>query len=181
MWMLKKLERNLNERFEKLSYRKIEIFYLVLSIVMLVSFIAAVSVTEWRIWKIIPAILIAFWIASMYLYYLFYDKINKEAKQEEESRYKYKLEKKVRNMLFVNETTEVYPKVFRPRNKENLSEIYLTLKKELQSCDCRMDAYLEEDGTIVLLFSVDNTFDNMFEYSGIAGYETFLKEWKVKK
>ena len=40
-----------------------------------------------------------------------------------------------------------------------------------------MDAYLEKDGTITLLFCIDNTLNDIFQYKD---YELFIKEWKIK-
>lgn len=104
-----------------------------------------------------------------------FEKRLEKVKEQKRSRYK----RKVKKMLSTDETVEICPKMFRP--KDGLSKIFLNLKKELENC--RMEAYIDmETEKIVILFVVDNTLGDIFEYLGTTEeYKRFLKEWKVKK
>lgn len=170
--MLTKIKNFLNERWEQISYKSIERFYLIIGILSVVSFYVGVFCKTCITWKIVIVVFIGFCMIMFYLYFLFYDEINKK-----ESIYKEKVKEKVKNMLQFDETIEVCPRIFHSRNKNSLTQIFIKLKKELKGSDCRMDAYLEKDGTITLLFCVDNALDDIFKYTD---YELFIKEWKIK-
>lgn len=173
---MKKVKAYLKERWKKVTYSQLLRFYYVTSIVTLITFPAAVlDNTGWHPWKIVPVILMTFWLVSLFLYYEF-ENVIKEKEKSEERDYK----EKVKEILSHDETIEIKPKVLCLRKKESLSKIFLDLKKQLKSSECRMEAYLDEKDNIILLFFVNNTFDGKFKYSGISGYKSFLREWKIK-
>ncbi len=85
--MLKKLKKHLNKRWERISYRMIENFYLVLGIATVISFIAGIwNTTEWHNWKIVSIIFVVLWIIMSCLYFVFNDKIEEKRKLENKKR-----------------------------------------------------------------------------------------------
>lgn len=86
--MLKKFKNYLSKRWEKVTYRKIELFYTVIYFLTAVSFIIAVADRTWHDWKILVIILVIVCLVMYYLYYAFYDKIEEKRKTEIEKIYK---------------------------------------------------------------------------------------------
>lgn len=80
--MLRKLKSYLNERWEKIKYMHIEIFYMVLGIVTLISFIIAIFNKTMCIWNIVAVMSMIIWLIMCYLYYVFYDKVDEKKKKK---------------------------------------------------------------------------------------------------
>lgn len=175
---MKRLNKYLRERWEKITYKDIQKFYFFVGLVTLLLCISCLVIEVWNCYiiNIVWGIFLVFLLVLFYLYYLFYDKLEEKKKSEMEKINKEKTKKKVMNMLSVNKPREIFPK-HNINNKENsLSEIFLSIKKELSDCECRMEAYLEEDGNIILLLIINNTFDDKFVYTD---YNLFLEEWDI--
>ena len=76
--MLTKIENFLSERWEQISYKSIQRFYLIMGILSVVSFYVGVFCKTYITWKILIVGFIGFYMIMVYLYYLFYDEINKK-------------------------------------------------------------------------------------------------------